>query len=168
MEIHQSIWIQWEFCKKLGTKRSMTQMTLGDLCSNFCWGHICKSTQGLLCPSPMKIHHCMWIQWPLCQNFKQKVNDPWITFDLTSVEVTCVTLPKDHCVQVPWKYIKVSGYSSRYFSKNWTNRSMTLNKWPLKPLLLRLHVWFYQRITVSKSHENTSNYVDTVTIFQKL
>ena len=33
-----------------------------------------------------------------------------MTFDPTSVEVTCVTLPKDHCVQVPWEYIKVCGY----------------------------------------------------------
>ena len=41
----------------------------------------------------------------------QKVNDP------TSVEVTCVTLPKNHCIQVPWKYIKVSGYND-YFFKN--------------------------------------------------
>ena len=37
----------------------------------------------------------------------QKVNDPKMTFDPTSVEVTCVTLPKDYCVQVPWEYINV-------------------------------------------------------------
>ena len=30
-----------------------------------------------------------------------------MTFDTTSVEVTCVTLPNDHCIQVSWKYIKV-------------------------------------------------------------
>ena len=29
------------------------------------------------------------------------------------------------------------------------------------------HVWFYPRIIVSKSYENTSKYVDTVTIFPK-
>ena len=42
-----------------------------------------------------------------------------MTFDPTSVEVTCVTLPKDHFIQVPWKYVKVCGYSD-LFSKTWT------------------------------------------------
>ena len=42
-----------------------------------------------------------------------------MTFDPTSVEVTCVTLHKDHCVQVPWEYINVCGYSDQ-FCKNTT------------------------------------------------
>ena len=29
---------------------------LGDLWPHICWGHMCDSTQGSLCPSPMKIH----------------------------------------------------------------------------------------------------------------
>ena len=37
-----------------------------------------------------------------------------MTFDLTSVEVTYVTLSKDHCVQVPWEYINVWGYSDQF------------------------------------------------------
>ena len=37
-----------------------------------------------------------------------------MTFDPTSVEVTCVTLSKDHCVQVPWEYINVCGYSDQF------------------------------------------------------
>ena len=86
-----------------------------------------------------------------------------MTFDSTSVEVTCVTLPKDHCVQVPWKYIKVCGDP---FCKNLNQRSLT-PRWPLTPHLLRSHVWLYPRIIVSKSHENTSKYVDTVTFFAK-
>ena len=57
-----------------------------------------------------------------------------MTFDPTSVEVTCVTLPKDHCVQVPWTYIKVCGYSDR-FCKNLNQRSLT-PRWPLTP-----HCW---------------------------
>ena len=53
-----------------------------------------------------------------------------MTFDPKSVEVTCVTLPKDHCVQVPWKYIKVCGYSD-LFSKTWTKGHCTLDDlWP--------------------------------------
>ena len=37
-----------------------------------------------------------------------------MTFDPMSVEVRCVTLPKDHCVQVPWQYIDVCGYSDQF------------------------------------------------------
>ena len=37
-----------------------------------------------------------------------------MTFDPISVEVTCVTVPKDHCVQVPWEYINVCGYSDQF------------------------------------------------------
>ena len=89
-----------------------------------------------------------------------------MTFDTTSVEVLCVTLPKDHCVQVPWKYIKVCGYSDLFCKKNLNQRSLT-PRWPLTPHLLRSHVWLYPRIIVSKSHENTSKYVDTVNLFAK-
>ena len=31
------------------------------------WGHMCDSTQGSLCPSPMGIHQCMWTQWSILQ-----------------------------------------------------------------------------------------------------
>ena len=100
-----------------------------------------------------------------CQNLEPKVIDPQMTFDPKSVEFTCVTLPKDHCVQVPWKYIKVCGYSDLFF-KNLNQRSLT-PKWPLTPNLLRSHVWLYPRIIVSKSHGNTSMYVDTMINFAK-
>ena len=53
-----------------------------------------------------------------------------------------------------------------FFFKILTNRSMT-PRWTLIPLLLRSHVWLYPRIIVSKSHENTSKYMDTVTLFSK-
>ena len=52
-----------------------------------------------------------------------------MTFDPTSVEVLCVTLPKDHCVQVPWKYVKVCGYSDLFCKKTWTK-----GHWPLDDL----------------------------------
>ena len=115
MVIHQRMWIQWLFYKKL-TKRSMTPrrpftplllrsnvwpypriivskshedtskyvdtVTLlfpktwtkghwpqDDLCPHICWGHTCNSTQGSLCPNPMGIHQCMWIQWSILQNY---------------------------------------------------------------------------------------------------
>ena len=78
---------------------------------------MCDSTQGSLCPSPMKIHH------------------------------------------------KVSAYSDT-FCKNLNQRSLT-PRWPLTPHLLRSHVWLYPRSIVSKSHKNTSKYVDTVTLLAK-
>ena len=52
------------------------------------------------------------------------------------------------------------------FSKNLNQRSLT-PRWPLIPCLLRSHVWLYPRIIVSKSHDNTSMYVDTVINFAK-
>ena len=51
-------------------------------------------------------------------------------------------------------------------SKNLNQRSLT-PRWPLTPCLLRSHVWLYPRIIVSKSHDNTSMYVDTVINFAK-
>ena len=98
-----------------------------------------------------------------CKNLNQRS----MTFDPTSVEVLCVTLPKDHCVQVPWKYIEVCGYSDLFCKKLEPRGSLT-PRWPLTPHLLRSHVWLYPRIIVSKSYENTSKYVDTVTPFAKI
>ena len=50
------------------------------------------------------------------------------------------------------------------FSKNLNQRSLT-PRWPLTPCLFRSHVWLYPRIIVSKSHDDTSMYVDTVINF---
>ena len=52
-----------------------------------------------------------------------------------------------------------------FFPKTWTK-----GHWPQRPLtpcLLSSHVWLYPRIIVSKSHDNTSMYVDTVINFAK-
>ena len=44
------------------------QWPLDDLWPHICWGLMCDSTQGSLCPSPMKIHQSMWIvQWSFLQ-----------------------------------------------------------------------------------------------------
>ena len=79
----------------------------------------------------MVIHQSMWIQWLSFKNLTKKVNDPKMTFDPTSVDITCVNLPKDHHIQVPWKYIKVCGYSDPFFN-NLNQRSLT-PRWPLTP-----------------------------------
>ena len=71
-----------------------------------------------------------------------------------------------HC-----KYIRFEN-TSKYvdtltlFCKNLNQRSLT-PRWPLTQCLLRSHVWLYPRIIVSKSHDNTSMYVDTVINFAK-
>ena len=51
-----------------------------------------------------------------------------MTFDPMSVEVTCVTLPKDHFVQVPQKYIEVCGYTDPIFQK------LEKGHWPIDDL----------------------------------
>ena len=61
----QSMWIHWPFFPKTWTKG---HWPLDDLWPHVCWGHMCDSTQGSLCPSPMTIHQCMWIQWSILQN----------------------------------------------------------------------------------------------------
>ena len=47
-----------------------------DLWPQDCWGHMCDTTQGSLCPSSMKIHQSMWIQWSFFQNLEPNVIDP--------------------------------------------------------------------------------------------
>ena len=37
-----------------------------------------------------------------------------MTFGPITVEVWCVSLLKDHCVQAPWEYINVCGYSDQF------------------------------------------------------
>ena len=65
LKIHRSMWIHWPFFPKTWTKG---HWPLDDLWPHVCWGHMCDSTQGSLCPSPMTIHQCMWIQWSILQN----------------------------------------------------------------------------------------------------
>ena len=57
-------------------------------------------------------------------------------------------------------------YSDPSFKKNLNQMSLT-PRWPLTPSLLGSHVWLCQRIIMSKSHGNTSKYVNTVTFFFK-
>ena len=56
LKIHQSMWIHGPFFPKTWTKG---HWPLDDLWPHVCWGHMCDSTQGSLCPSPMGIHQCI-------------------------------------------------------------------------------------------------------------
>ena len=66
--------VPWKYIKVCGYSdpffKNFNQMTLTlyDLWPHVCWGHMCDCTQGSLCPSPMEIHQCMWIQWSILQN----------------------------------------------------------------------------------------------------
>ena len=71
----------------------------------------------------------------------------------------------NHC-NIRFENTSKYGDTLTLFSKNLNRRSLT-PRWPLTPCLLRSHVWLYPRIIVSKSHDNTSMYVDTVINFAK-
>ena len=60
------------FAKKKKKKKDQRSLTL----PHICWGHMCDSTQGSLCPSPMKIHQSMWIQWTFLLKLEPKVINP--------------------------------------------------------------------------------------------
>ena len=68
-------------------------------------------------------------------------NNPKMTFDPTSIEVTCVTLSKDYC---PNSHKNAPKHVDSYllFFKNLNQRSI-IHRWPLTLLLLRLHVYLY-------------------------
>ena len=136
---------------------------LDDLWPHICWGLMCDSTQGSLCPSPMKIHQSMWIQWPfLHKKLERSLTPRWpLTPHLLRSHVCLhprIIVSKSH--ENTSKYMDTVAL----FAKTWTQRSLT-PRWPLTPHLLRSHVWLYPRIIVSKSHGNTSKYVDTVINF---
>ena len=54
-----------------------------------------------------------------------------------------------------------------FFPKTWTKGHWPLDDLAWSPCLLWSHVWLYPRIIVSKSHDKTSMYVDTVINFAK-
>ena len=125
--------------------------------------YTCQSTQGSLCPSPMKIHY-----WPFFKNFSQKVNNlKWPLDDLWPHICWCLMCDSTQgSLCLTPMVIHQSMWIQWLFFKSLIKRMMT-PRWFLTLLLLRSHMWLYQRVIVSKSHENTSEYVDKVTIFQK-
>ena len=119
--------------------------------------------------SPMKRHY-----WPSCKTFSHKGNNlKWPLDDLWSNICWCLMCDFTQGSLCPTTMaIQQSVWIHWLFFKNLTKRSMTLRwplspRWSLTPSLLRSHVWLNARIIVSKSHENTSKYIDTVTLFSK-
>ena len=106
--------------------------------------------------SSNNFNHLGWLFLPIYQNF-------------TVLTQRCLTL----FITTRWFWnhesrlkIHQSLWIQWPFCKNLNQRSLT-PRWPLIPHLLRSYVWIYPRIIVSKSHENTSKYVDTMTFFAK-
>ena len=160
--------VPWKYMKVCGYRDLFAKTwtkghwPLDDLWPHICWGHMYDSTQGSLCPSPVGIHQCMWIQWSILQMTNQRsLTRRWpLTPHL--LRSLCDSTQGSLCPS-PMK-IHQSMWIQWPFCKKL--RSLT-PRWPLTPHLLRSHGWLYPRIIVSKSHENTSKYVDTVTLFAK-
>ena len=112
---------------------------LNDLWPQGCWGHMCDSTQGSLCPSLMKIHQSVWIQWPFLQKTWTKghwpLDDVWphicwgLMCDSTQGSLCPSPMKIHQSMWIQWP-----------FAKNLNQRSLT-PRWPLTPHLLRLHYW---------------------------
>ena len=70
---YHCVQVPWKYIKYVDTVTLFAKTwtkghwPLDDLWPHICWGHMCDSTQGSLCPSPMGIHQCMWIQWSILQ-----------------------------------------------------------------------------------------------------
>ena len=71
------------------------------------------------------------ILWPFSKNFLQQVIDPYMTFDPTSVEVTIVTLIKDHCVQLPYGYTSMYADTIQWLFFMYSNQKVKDPKCPL-------------------------------------
>ena len=120
------------------------------------------TTQGSLFPSPMKIHQCGYSD-PFCKRTKGHwpLDDLWPQIcwghmcDSTQGSLCPNPIGIHQCMWIQWSILQM------------TNQRSLTPRWPLTPHLLRSYVWLYPRIIVSKSHENTSKYVDAVTFFAK-
>ena len=91
LKIHQSMWIHWPFFPKTWTKG---HWPLDDLWPHVCWGHMCDSTQGSLCPSPMGIHQCMWIQWSILL----------VHYHIHTYITTYIHILRTYYVQTEWSH----------------------------------------------------------------
>ena len=130
MKIHQSMWIQWPFLQK---KKTWTKghWPLDDLWPHICWGLMCDSTQGSLCPSPMKIHQSMWIQWPFLPKKKTWTKGHWPLDDLwphICWGLMCDSTQGSFCPS-PMKIHQSMWIQWPFLQKTWTK-----GHWPLDDL----------------------------------
>ena len=125
-------------------------------------------------------YHCLQVQWPMqmhqCgysnQNILTKDQRPQTTprWPLIPHPLRSQSYVQLYLRTVVFNFHKNTSKhvdTVTFFFKNFNQRPM-IPRWPLTPLLLRSHVWHYQRIIVPKSHGTTSIFVDTVINVAKL
>ena len=126
-----------------------------------CWGIFCSRFHPILSPLKLNFRDGFLNQSYVGLNLylirDKAVLEPWVSPAIAS------TYFCNHC---NIRFENTSKYVDTLilFSENLNQRLLTPT-WPLTPCLLRSHVWLYPRIIVSKSHDNTSMYVDTVINF---
>ena len=123
------------------------QWPLDDLWPHICWGLMCDSTQGSLCPSPMKIHQSMWIQWPFLQKTWTKghwpLDDLWPHIcwghmcDSTQGSLCPSPMGIHQCMRIQWSilqklphtytYIHTYMHTPTYYVQNQWSHSLFLN-----------------------------------------
>ena len=149
LKIHQSMWIHWPFFPKTWTKG---HWPLDDLWPHVCWGHM----------SSVECNKVVSAFLLFCgkSNFLLRFPLYFIVF-LTSwfFHNNVNTLSWDLHHDPKCLFSHVLSKSGKYSIS------------PKMSLTTFLHshddVWLYPRIIVSKSHDNTSMYVDTVINFAK-
>ena len=99
---------------------------LDDHWPQVCRGHMCDSTQGSLCPSPMKIHQSMWIQWPFFQKLNQRsltpiIDDLWPHIcwghmcDSTQGSLCPSPMGIHQCMWIEWSILQNTTYILRTY-----------------------------------------------------
>ena len=95
---------------------------LDDLWPHICWGLMCDSPQGSLCPSPMKIHQSMWIQWPFFAKTWTKghwpLDDVWPHIcwghmcDSTQGSLCPSPMKIHQCMWIQWSILQITNQRS--------------------------------------------------------
>ena len=111
---------------------------LDDLWPQVCWGHMCNSTQELLCPNPMKIHRSKWIQWSFFSKTWTKgqwpLDDLWphicwgYMCNSTQGSVCPSPMGIHQCMWIKWSILQNTTYYIHiYYGQNEWSHSLFLN-----------------------------------------
>ena len=115
---------------------------LDDLWLQVCWGHLCDSTQGSLCLSPMKIHQSVWIQWHFFSKTWTKghwlLDDLWLDIccghmcNSTQASLCPSPMGIHQCMWIEWSILQNTTYYMyilhTYYGQNDWSYSLFLNK----------------------------------------
>ena len=132
---------------------------------------MCDSIHGSLCPSPMKIHESMWIQWPFFKNLNQRSLIPrwpliphllrshvWLYLRIiVSKSYGNTSIYEDTLMDFA-KYHTHTTYTGTYYVQNWSHVSFwTKFRWDNK-----MRPWSWPRLAAFHvclpSHSDRSTY----------